>query len=292
MKSMTGFGAGKSVSSKSQIEVSLRAVNGRFLETRFHLPREFHAFESDVKKILGEYFSRGTLDIFVSRRLKAEAGNQNVVLNQDLAKQYFDAYQKTAKALKIRAQAQVETILKFPEVLKIESDGEVSANEKKSFLQAVEKACKACDQERRREGKSLRDDMEVLLNNLEKELSEVQTVREEANQLLLQKFEQKIKTRMQDVEIDPARLSQEIVLHIDKTDINEEISRLREHLKNYRHLLHTTEAQGKKLDFYTQELLREVNTIGSKSSLSKLTQIVVDAKTNIERLREQVQNVE
>ena len=92
--------------------------------------------------------------------------------------------------------------------------------------------------------------------------------------------------------MDSARLSQEVVIQLEKSDINEELARLKEHIKNYRHLFSATGAQGKKLDFYTQELLREVNTIGSKSSVSKLTQIVVQAKTLIERLREQVQNIE
>ena len=292
MKSMTGFGAGRAESPKSQIDVSLRAVNGRYLETRFHLPREFHPFESDLKKKLEEYFERGTVDIFVSRKVKADQSQLKVVLNRDLAKQYMESYKQIAKDLKIRGEAHVETIARLPEVLRIESEADVQAPEKKALLQAFEKACKACDTERKREGKSLKGDLEELLGKLESEIADIHGVREEANQNLLSRFEQKIKTRLQGLEIDSARLSQEVVMQIDKTDINEEVSRLREHVKNYRHLLQSNEAQGKKLDFYTQELLREVNTIGSKSSLSKLTQIVVDAKSNIERLREQVQNVE
>lgn len=292
MKSMTGFGAGRVQSTKSQIEVSLRAVNGRFLETRFHLPREFHPFESELKKILSRYFERGTLDIFVSRKLKGEGGQLKVVLNRDLARQYADAFKQVSKELKSTAPLHAESLMRMPEVLKVESETEISDSEKKALLQAFDKACKACDQERRREGKSVRADLESSLTKLEAAVHEIQSVREEANQGLLQKFEQKMKSRLQDVEIDSIRLSQEVILHIDKTDINEELSRLREHFKNYRHLLQSNESQGKKLDFYTQELLREVNTIGSKSSLSKLTQIVVDAKTNIERLREQIQNVE
>ncbi|MFN7729455.1 MAG: YicC/YloC family endoribonuclease [Bdellovibrio sp.] len=292
MKSMTGFGAGRAESQKSQIDVSLRAVNGRYLETRFHLPREFHPFESDLKKKLEEFFERGTVDVFVSRKVRADQSQLKVVLNRDLAKQYMESYKQIAKDLKIRGEAQVETIARLPEVLRIESEADVSNLEKKALLQAFEKACKACDTERRREGKSLKGDLEDLLAKLESEIADIHGVRDEANQNLLARFEQKIKTRLQGLEIDSARLSQEVVMQIDKTDINEEVSRLREHVKNYRHLLQSSEAQGKKLDFYTQELLREVNTIGSKSSLSKLTQIVVEAKSNIERLREQVQNVE
>jgi uncharacterized protein (TIGR00255 family) len=292
MKSMTGYGVGKIQTASSSIEVSLRAVNGRFLETRFHLPREFIAFESDLKKQLGKYFERGTVDIFVSRRVKAGGQASNLTVNKELAQKYFDAYKLLARELKIKTELHVETIARLPDVIKMEEAGDVSASEKKGLLQAFDKACKACEAERKREGKSLRHDMETLLSSLESEVEDIQSVREEVNQNLLQRFEQKIKARLSGVEIEPARISQEVVLQVEKSDINEELSRLKEHIKNYRQLFQLNGSQGKKLDFYTQELLREVNTIGSKSSVSKLTHSVVQAKTFIERLREQVQNIE
>ncbi len=127
---------------------------------------------------------------------------------------------------------------------------------------------------------------------MEKHIKVISGLREDANQLLQEKFEQKIRARLKGNEIDPARLSQEIVIQLEKADINEELSRLSEHIKNYRQLVSSSQGEGKKLDFYTQELLREVNTIGSKSQVAKITQSVVEAKTVIERLREQVQNVQ
>lgn len=292
MKSMTGYGLGKVQSSTTTIEVSLRAVNGRFLETRFHLPREFIGFESDLKKTLEKYFERGTLDVFVNRKTKPGAAEAELVVNKTLAKKYYQAYQSLAKELKIKTPIHLETIARLPEVIKLEEAQAVSATDKKALLQAFEKACKACEDERKREGKSLRAELEKLLNQLEKEVGEIQAVREEVNQSLLQRFEQRIKTKLSGLEIDSGRLSQEVVIQLDKADINEELARLKEHIKNYRQLFQMQGAQGKKLDFYTQELLREVNTIGSKSSVSQLTQSVVQAKTFIERLREQVQNVE
>lgn len=289
---MTGYGLGSSESSISRIEVSLRSVNGRFLESRIHLPREFIPFEGEVKKKLAQYFERGTVDVFVSRKLLPESASHHVVVNRALAKQYHQALKTLSKDLKLKAPSSLEAIARMPEVLKLEDSSELTSAEKKSLLQAFEKACKACDSERHREGKSLREDLEKTLGELEKEVESMAEVREEANQNLLARFETKIKSRLAGIEIDAARLSQEIVIQVEKSDINEELSRLKEHLKNYRHLLASTEAQGKKLDFYTQELLREVNTIGSKSGLSRLTQIVVQSKTLVERLREQVQNAE
>lgn len=197
-----------------------------------------------------------------------------------------------ARDLKIRSELHIETIARWPDVIKIDDGNDVPPIEKKALFQAFEKACKACDSERRREGKSLRKDMEDSLASLEKEVSHIQDLREEVNQTLWERFESKIKSKIANLEIDSARLSQEVVMQLEKSDINEELTRLREHTKNYRNLFSESGPQGKKLDFYTQELLREVNTIGSKSSVSKLTQSVVEAKALIERLREQVQNIE
>lgn len=287
---MTGFGVAKT--SPTYLEVSIRSVNGRFLEPRFHLPREFYSFESDLKKILEKYFRRGTVDIFVSKKNRSDQSSSRLQLNRDLAKQYHVALKGLAKELKLKVSSQVEVIAKMPEVLKIETSEEVSAKEKKMLIQTFTKACEACDQERLREGKSLQKDLEKMLDLLSVEVKDIQDHREDVNQVLKQKLEQKIQSRLQNIEIDPSRIAQEVVIQLEKSDINEELTRLQEHISNYQSLLKHADVQGKKLDFYTQELLREVNTIGSKSSLSKLTQKVVDAKTYIERLREQVQNVE
>ena len=143
-----------------------------------------------------------------------------------------------------------------------------------------------------REGKSLQKDLGKLLVGLEKLVKVISQLREEANAQLQERYETKIKARLKGTEIDATRLTQEIVIQLERADINEELSRLQEHIKNYRQLIMSMDAEGKKLDFYTQELLREVNTIGSKSQVAKITSAVVEAKTLIERLREQVQNVQ
>ena len=292
MKSMTGYGLAKTQTKNSNLEVNIRTVNGRFLETRFHLPRELVPFEAEFKKILEKYFQRGTVDVFLGRKQKPGELNGQIVVNKVLAKKYYEAYQAIAKELKIKSPIQVETIARLPDVIKSEEALEISPSEKKSILETLKKACEACDKERQREGASLRADLEKTLDQLESEVALITKVREEVNQGLLAKFEQKVKSRLAGLEIDASRISQEVVIQIEKADINEELSRLTEHIKNYRELLALKIPQGKKLDFYTQELLREVNTIGSKSSVSKLTHTVVQAKTLIERLREQIQNIE
>ena len=292
MKSMTGYGHGKVQTTQSLIEVSVRSVNGRFLEPRFHLPREYIGFEGDLKKILQKHFNRGTLDIYVLRRMRWDQVESRVVVQERLVKEYEKALRQIAKTMKTTFTANAEALARMPDVLRIETQDNVTGSEKKALLKAMETACATCQQERGREGQSLKTDMEKTLKGLDAQVNDIMKVREEVNHSLQARVEQKLKTRLLGGEIDPARLSQEVVFLLDKSDINEELVRLREHLKNYRALLSTHGSLGKKLDFYTQELLREVNTIGSKSSVSQLTQNVVEAKTLIERLREQVQNIE
>ena len=292
MKSMTGYGTSKAQQKDLNIEVSIRSVNGRFLDTRFHLPREFVPFEAEHKKMLNEKILRGTVDIFVNRKNKAIHEAAEVRVNEALAKKYLSAFQKIAKATKLPTQIHLEVLARMPDVIQVEEKHEVSTQEEKMLKSVFAKACSDCVKEREREGKFLQKELEKLVHDLEKQVGVVASLREDANRQLQERFEQKISNRMKGQEMDPQRLTQEIVIQLEKADINEELVRLTEHIKNYKDLLRSAQGEGKKLDFYTQELLREVNTIGSKSQVAKITQAVVEAKTLIERLREQVQNVE
>jgi uncharacterized protein (TIGR00255 family) len=292
MRSMTGYGTSKSQLKELSIEVSLRSVNGRFLDTRFHLPREFIPFEAELKKILGEKILRGTVDIFVTRRNKAAHESAEVRVNENLAKKYLQAFQKISKVTKVVTPIHLEVLARMPDVIQLEEKTEVTSHEEKLLKSVFNKACGDCVREREREGKFLQKELEKLAHDLEKQISVINSLREDANKQLQDRFETKIGARMKGQEMDSNRLAQEIVIQLEKADINEELVRLSEHLKNYKDLLKSAHAEGKKLDFYTQELLREVNTIGSKSQVAKITQAVVEAKTLIERLREQVQNVE
>ena len=292
MKSMTGYGTFKSAGKEVSLEVSIRTVNGRFLESRFHTPREYIAFESDLKKTLAQFVHRGTVDVFISRRVKAASVHSEMTVNKNLAQQYAKAYKQLALEVKLPFQMHIEFLGRLPDVIQVENSYKLFKDEEKNLKKVFEQACKNCDKEREREGKALKRDLESLLAQLEKQIKAISDLREEVNLQLQEKFEQKIKSRLKGAEMDPTRLSQEIVIQLEKADINEELMRLSEHIKNYRQLVTRQEAEGKKLDFYTQELLREVNTIGSKSQVAKITQCVVEAKTIIERLREQVQNVQ
>ncbi len=292
MKSMTGFGNQKLQKKDFSVEVSLRSVNGRFLELRFHLPKEYLSLETELKKILSQKLKRGTIDVFISRRMKNQSHQVEIQVNQALAKKIHLAYRELSQELKIPFQDPWSVLLNHPELVQLQEASEVSSHEKKSVQEVFEAALQSCEKERMREGEAIKKHLLGLVLLLEKEVQKILSLRNVANKHLQEKYEAKIKLRLKDSELDYQRLSQEIVIQLEKGDINEEIQRLSQHVVNFKVLIKNPQSEGKKLDFYTQELLREVNTIGSKSQISDITQSVIEAKALIEKLREQVQNVE
>lgn len=293
---MTGFGNFRTQTNDLSIEVSIRAVNGRFLETRFHLPRVYFPFEAELKKKFGHIVLRGTVDIYISRKVKSGVGAGRIVINSKLANEYVKAFKKLATDLKINETIRLEQISKQPDVVQVEEIDSVSGPEAALLRKTFETAQKKFDGERLREGSALKKDLQRNLKELHKHIHKVSKLRDEANKMLQERFESRVKARLPKevagLQVDPQRISQEIVIQLEKADISEEITRLTEHILNFDKLVELPVVEGKKLDFYTQELLREVNTIGSKSQIAGITEAVVEAKTLIERVREQVQNIE
>lgn len=305
MKSMTGFGrsslntsgiaAAGASNQVPELDISIRAVNGRYLEMRFHIPREYAGLESDFKSTLQKTFTRGTIDIYVNR--VASTRSAEVVANAQLASEYLAAYQSLGSALKLESGARLEWVARLPDVLAVREHSELTDEEAAAAKNLVHQAALACDQERIREGKALKLELERHLTALEDLSKQFEVLKAEANSELEKRFRDRLAQAMQKFgvggpAVDEQRLAQEIVIQLDRADVSEELQRLKEHIKAYRDLLNKSEPQGKKLDFYAQELLREVNTIGSKSHIAKLTSLVVEAKTLVERIREQVQNAE
>ncbi len=292
MKSMTGFGGAKGATPMSYLEVNIRSVNGRFLETRVHLPRELGAIESDIKKTLSRGFQRGSVDVFVSRKSRGEKSNLKLFLHEDMAQAWLTASQRLASVGSFSESLDLKTLLQLPEVVGFEEEVASIDQDADEVRRLVQSACDACTLERLREGEALKSELLGILGRLDAVVAQMNELREDINRQLKDKMEARLRVRWSEMELDTQRLQQELALLWDKSDITEEMGRLKEHLHHYRNLLVSGEAQGKKLDFYTQELLREVNTVGSKSPVAQLTHLVVAAKTEIEKLREQVQNIE
>ena len=292
IKSMTGFGSAKGATSASYLEVNVRSVNGRFLETRVHLPRELGGVESDIKKVLSAHFQRGSVDVFVSRKSRGEKSNLKLFLHEEMATAWLSAADRLKQLGKFSDALDLKTLLQLPEVVGFEEEVLSIEKDAEEVRRLVQQACEACTVERLREGEALKTELLGILSRLETVVRDMNTLRDDVNRQLKEKMEARLKARWADQEMDAQRLQQELALLWDKADITEEMGRLKEHLQHYGNLLKGASAQGKKLDFYTQELLREVNTVGSKSPLAQLTHLVVAAKTEIEKLREQVQNIE
>lgn len=297
---MTGYGLARVQclvqSLDVSIEITVRAVNGRFLENRFHLPRSYYGFESDLKKKLNEFIKRGTVDVYISRKLKSNTVSSKIIMNTKLAAEYLKAFRKLSKDLQMSEPVKFDLITRQNDIIQVEEQEQVSPQEVLILKKTFESALKKFDTERLREGLALKKDLQKNLKELQKYVLKISKLREDANKMLQEKFEAKLKSRLpkeaMNQGFDPQRLTQEIVIQLEKADINEEIIRLNEHLKNFEKIIDLDVVEGKKLDFYTQELLREVNTIGSKSQVAGITESIVESKTLIERIREQVQNIE
>lgn len=292
MKSMTGFGRASFSSRDLELEVSVRAVNGRFLEPRLHLPREYFSFEAEIKKQVSKVMSRGSVDVYVNRNVRPEARSAEVVGRPDLAQSYVKAFRSLAKAAKIDFTFSLDALVRVPELVSVREETGLVKGEEKHALKVISEAITACQTEREREGKSLATELESLLTAMDKQVVVMEGLRSAANAELETRYRDRIQRLGVDGQVEPQRLAQEIVFQLEKAEISEELTRLKEHLRAYKALLKQTASQGKKMDFYAQELLREVNTIGSKSQVAGLTAAVVEAKTIVEKIREQVQNIE
>ncbi len=292
MISMTGYGSAKIETDSSVLEVNVKTVNGRYLESRVHLPRELSFIETELKKDLSKYFQRGTVDIYISRKAEGVQSQVNVLLHEKTAKQWIEASKILNKKFKIKGSLDIATLLQLPEVVSLEESQDSIHEDAKHVKKLLQKACGHCNKERQREGEALQTELHKILNELKTICGELSSYREQANASLKNRFETKVLSRATELQLDQNRLYQEVVIMLEKSDIQEELTRLNEHFNHIEQLFKAEGSQGKKLDFYSQELLREMNTIGSKSQISDMTRLVVQAKTLIDKLKEQVQNIE
>jgi uncharacterized protein (TIGR00255 family) len=268
----------------------VKSVNGRFLELRFHLPKEYAPYENDLRSVFSKW-TRGTVDIYIHRKPAADSRLEGVKIRANTARYWAAQLRSLAKSVGVRQDLTLRDILQMPMVLDHQDRASLLPGEMKLVESHLKKAVARAEAFRMREGVMLKKESINLLKELETRVDEMTQWRDEA----MKSSHQRLKSRLTGLEnenLDASRLALETALLIDKMDVHEEVVRLREHIKACRQLVLEADARGKKLDFYCQELLREVNTIGSKSQLSSLTQAVVDAKSLIEKFREQVQNIE
>ncbi|HIY53671.1 MAG TPA: YicC family protein [Candidatus Agathobaculum merdavium] len=288
---MTGYGRAKEVRDGKTITVELRAVNHRYLDCTVKAPRQYGFLDDAVKKAAAARIARGKVEIFVGVEVE-EGGDVAVTVNHQLAKRYLDALHDLSETYGLRDDVTVMSLAKLPDVLgseRIEQDAEAMTRE---VLAVFQQACDGFDQMREREGEKLAEDVRNRCAAIERMVGEVETRSPER----VKEYREKLLARMQEVladtSIDETRILTEAAIYADKTAVDEETVRLRSHLHQMDGMLKETQPIGRKLDFLVQEMNREANTIGSKANDVTLARIVVDIKSEIEKIREQIQNIE
>jgi len=291
IKSMTGYGSAKGFSGKTEISVELRSVNSRYLDCSIKLPRMYTAFEDSLKSAVGKHISRGKVDVYITIDM-SKAGDVEIKVNKPLAQAYVSALKAMSKEYKLLYDLRVIDLARFPEVLlaeKTETDPEQLCADVCSVL---EQALSGFDNMRINEGKTLYHDIKARLGEIEKLTDQAQ----EASPRSVAEYRAKLEARMQDVlqtaGIDEQRILTEAAIFADRVAINEETVRLRSHISQLRAMLDSDEAVGRKIDFLVQEFNREANTIGSKGNDAEIARITVEMKSEIEKIREQAQNIE
>ncbi|MEG0777649.1 MAG: YicC/YloC family endoribonuclease [Oscillospiraceae bacterium] len=291
IKSMTGYGGAKGTSGGFEFSVELKSVNNRYLDTSIRIPRSFLYAEDSVKAAVQAHISRGKVDVFVS--INAVSGNDSVVtVNEALAAEYKAAIESIGTRLGISAEVSALELSRFPDVLSLDKT-ELNKEDAASELMAVlENALSDFDSMRVREGEKLCSDMLSHLKTIE---AFVETVEKRSPQTVSE-YREKLTRRMLEVlentQLDENRILTEAAIYSDRIAVDEETVRLRSHISQMHEMLAGGSPVGRKLDFIVQEMNRETNTIGSKCNDSEITRIVLDIKSEIEKIREQVQNIE
>jgi uncharacterized protein (TIGR00255 family) len=290
IRSMTGFGAGRGSAAGEELDVEIRSVNHKFCEVKVRLPRELAALEVDATKSVRERLARGGVDVSVRRAGSAAAVAPRV--DAALAEAYARAFAEIQSRLALPGHITVADV--------VSADGVIRLDERPLDLDAARQALRvglgaaldALVAMRAREGAALAQDVAGRLDTVQALVDQAAALVPRSVEHHRARLSERIEELTRGMALDPARLAQEVALFADRTDVTEEVTRLRSHLAQARALLAGAEPAGRKLDFLVQEMHREVNTIGSKSQSAEIAAIVVAAKAEIERMREQVQNVE
>ena len=291
VKSMTGYGRAEDTLNGCTITVELRSVNNRYLDCNVRMPRLYLFAEETIKSRVQNTISRGKVDVFVT--LDSTGGEQvQVSVNQPLADGYYTALTQLAERYGLSKDISVSLLSRFPDVLLAEKAEEDVEQRAQDICSVLDRALADFDQMRTREGARLEADVLSRAARIEELVGKV----EERSPQTVAEYRAKLEARMNEVlsntQLDPARILTEAAIFADKVAVDEETVRLRSHIGQLRHMLEQGGATGRKLDFLIQEFNREANTIGSKCSDIDIARHVVDIKAEIEKIREQVQNIE
>ena len=292
IKSMTGFGRAEAQDEQHKFTVEIKSVNHRYLDFNIKMPKKLSFFDSAIRTLLKEYMLRGKVDIFITYEDLTE--NQVALkYNESLAKEYLDAFKKMEETFGLENDIRVSTVSRCPEVLTME---EQSADEDelwKGLKKALEGALKQFVETRGIEGENLKNDIIAKLDGMSEKVACIEVRSPEIVAEYRAKLEEKVKELLADTQMDEGRIAAEVVIFADKICTDEEVVRLKSHIAHMKETFATEEnGIGRKLDFIAQEMNREANTILSKANDIEVSNYAIDLKTEIEKVREQIQNIE
>lgn len=292
MRSMTGYGSGSAGSEGTTVSVEMKTVNNRFLDVHLRMPSSLQAFESALKKQVSGSLTRGRVDVSIQMERTSEITYE---VNKELIAGYLASFREIGEEFSLSGEADIATIAKLPGVLTSKEPGADSMLDQ-LLAEAVGSAIERLQEMRANEGASLYDELALRLDNIERHLdpieSESANVSEEYFKKLSKRIGELLEKAEARTEIDEGRLAQEVAYLADRSDISEEITRLRAHISHFRTIMDEESEVGKRLDFLTQELNREANTITSKTANLIVKENALAIKSEIEKIREQVQNIE
>ena len=291
IKSMTGYGAGTSEAQGKIFTIEIKSVNNRYSDFNIKLPRIYSFLEDALRKRASSVINRGKVDIFFNVESSGVEAS-NVKVNMGLAKGYLDALRNLSEELDIQSNANAETFLRISDIFTVEKEDADNEEITNAVLSAMGDALDSYDKMRITEGEKLKEDLKEHLNFIENATKKIEKRSPEIVKEYQERLYARVRELLEDSTIDDSRILTEVAIFADRVNVNEETVRLRSHISQFRKMLEQGGVVGRKLDFLIQEMNRETNTIGSKSNDLESSGIVIDIKAEIEKLREQIQNVE
>ena len=289
---MTGFGRSEVVTDERKITIELKSVNHRYLDLSIKMPKKLSFLEGSIRNLMKTYIQRGKVDVYITYE-DYTINNGTLKYNKELAAEYIACLKQIQQDFDLDYDIKVSTLSRYPDILTMEEQS-VDEEELWSILEPpVREACEKFVQTRTQEGHNLEKDLLEKLDGLDTKVTRIEERSPEVVNAYRTKLEAKVSELLEDTQIDDNRIAAEVILFSDKICNDEETVRLHSHVKNMKKMLTTeTEGIGRKLDFMAQEMNREANTILSKSSDMEISDIAIDLKTEIEKIREQIQNIE
>lgn len=284
--SMTGFGKSTGTFESKKVTVEIRSLNSKTLDLNTRIHNSFKELEPTVRKIVAEQLERGKIDISIS--LDSTGDSKSVSINKQLAKAYYEDLKTINDSIDEKSQDYLSLILRMPDIY-INEKSELSESEKAWVIELVNQACANISEFRRQEGIALEEEFTDRINDIDRLLSEVPKYEQER----VDTIKDRMKKALEDLSAsshDDNRLEQELIFYIEKLDVSEEKMRLSNHLKYFLETAGLNYSTGKKLGFISQEIGREINTLGSKSNHAEMQRLVVDMKDNLEKIKEQILN--